>query len=126
MENEMIENEIYDAIIKTSYEWYGIRHTHYPVDIGSDVPFSFDWDFENDTSSDEGLDGASCIDIQVTNKLWDFEKMDDDDAAEMIRVIRRAISDAACYGGQLMVVAGRHRGYGSDHNEILIDGIRIF
>ena len=122
----MIENEIYDAIVKSSCELYGVRHTHYPVHVGHDVPFSFDWDFENDTSSDDMLDGASCIDLPVTNRFWDFDDMSESDRLEMIRIINERINLSSCYGGQLMIVGGRHRGYGHDSNEILIDGIRIF
>lgn len=123
---EEIVEKIRIAIISTSCEWYGIRHSHYPVPVGDDVPFSWDWDYENDCSSDDMLNGASCVDLPVTNKFWDFDNMDEEEISEMNDIIKKALEMSDCYAGELMIVGGRHRGYGHDDNEILIDGIRIF
>ena len=113
--------------MKQNYEIcdFGLRNIYpeYLPEIGGDVDFSWDWDHENDMSSDEKLCGASCIEIE---KSWliEMDDMDDEEEGELIESIERALKMVKIYGGVTILVGGERKGYGEDKGEVLIDGKR--
>lgn len=80
---------------------------------GEWVEPSHDWDFENDMSLDDVMEGCSTIAIN------------DSDDAEWIA--EKIIASAKRYGygceSKLVLVSGKDMGYGTDDGELLIDGL---
>jgi hypothetical protein len=81
----------------TSYNYYGIRTCRADENykIGDICRNSYDWDFENDCSSNNELDGTCCtqIDTNVDHRYGE---------------------------GRRIIIAGDSRSYGSDAGEIII------
>lgn len=105
------------AIVDAQYDKaHGLRiinndHDNFNIAEGDLVEPSHDWDFENDMSSDDKLDGCSTIGLN-----------DSDDADWIASEIDRMV---ALYGNgtcKLVLVSGDDMGYGDDDNELLIDG----
>ena len=90
-----------------------IDHDNFDLVEGDWVEHSHDWDFDNDMSSDDMLDGCSTIGLT-----------DNDDVDYLVQKITEM---AKLYGytnkkSKLVLVSGSEMGYGDDDNEILIDG----
>ena len=73
LNNPMTAQSIITTIDSLSYSVFGFRSVEeiYQLNIGDEVPCSFDWDFENDCSSDNELPGASAI------YICDYPDIDD-------------------------------------------------
>ena len=106
-------------IVDTRYDIaHGLRiinndHGNFDLVEGDFVEPSHDWDFENDMSSDDVLDGCSTIGLN-----------DSDDAEWITAKISKMV---ALYGNgagkcKLVLVSGDDMGYGDDDNELLVDG----
>ena len=106
-------------IVDTRYDVaHGLRivnnnHDNFDIIEGDFVEHSHDWDFENDMSSDDLLDGCSTIGLN-----------DSDDAEWIATKIEKMV---ALYGNgagkcKLVLVSGDDMGYGDDDNELLVDG----
>ena len=106
----MTAQDIITIIESLSYSVFGFRAVEekYQLNIGEDVPCSFDWDFENDCSSDNELVGASAV------YICDYPDIDD---------INEALKKMEIYnqkGTKLMLIAGDNAGHGDDLGEVLI------
>ena len=101
------------------YNYLGIRGTCQDEDykIGDYARNSYDWDAENDCSSDEQLDGTSTIQIDTA---WL------DDADDLISRIEDSIADVDCYHGHQVVLLGGDYGTpGTDGGEVVIGNARV-
>lgn len=109
--------ENYEEISK--YNYLGIRGTCQDEDykIGDYARNSYDWDAENDCSSNDQLEGTSTIQIDNT---W-LEGIDD-----LINRIENSITDVDCYHGQqIVVLGGNYCSQGTDEGEIIIRGAKV-
>jgi len=108
---------------------YGLRRVdpEYIPEIGASVPFSYDWDWERDCSSDVQLPGASCIGIDISSMMIYLDNMSEDEENEVLQAIEEAMNkiEKNNYSGEIILVAGDFKGYGDDDGEILIDGVRL-
>lgn len=105
-------------IVDTQYDKaHGLRiinsnHDNFDIKEGDWVEHSHDWDFENDISSDDMLDGCSTVGLT------------EHDDAEYIaeKIIDMDKSYGYGLNSKLVLVSGKDMGYGDDDNEVLIDG----
>jgi len=109
-DKKMTSQEILEIIESTNAQVFGFRaiENKYALSIGDDVPNSYDWDFENDCSSDDFLPGASAIYICEFPEIIDIENT--------IKKMKTYNQDNT----QLLLIAGNHAGHGDDKDEILI------
>jgi len=107
MTSQKIAKEISDILAATSGV-FGLRKT-FNLNVGDAVPYSFDWDFENDCSSDVELNGASVIALP---DIYDADDIDD------VLIIVEQMQQYP--GDKLVLVVGNHAGFGDDKNELLI------
>jgi hypothetical protein len=107
MSNLEIAKQIAEKLALTSGV-FGLRKT-YDLNIGDDVPNSFDWDYENDCSSDVELGGASVIGLP---DVYDADEIDD------VLAIVEYMDQYP--GNRLVLVSGDHAGLGADIHELLI------
>lgn len=88
-----------------TYNYYGIRTLRHDEEckIGAYCRNSYDWDHENDCSSEVELNGTCCTEI------------------ESPEITVEEISNVHKYGnGNIVIVAGDSREYGEDDGEIII------
>lgn len=106
-------------IVDTRYDVaHGLRiinndHDNFGITEGDFVAPSHDWDFDNDMSSDDVLDGCSTIGLN------------DSDGTEWIAT--KITKMVTLYGNgagkcKLVLVSGDDMGHGDDDGELLIDG----
>lgn len=96
------------------YNYIGVRvvRNNEVYTIGETVKNSMDWDFENDCSSDEELNGASAIEVVDV----DFDNIETTKNAidEVAKLVRG-------YGkGQMVIIASDDVDYGDDPGEIVM------
>ena len=89
---------------------FGLRMSHTPVEVGVELDNSFDWDYENDVSSDEELNGTCAISI---------DKHAEDEE------IQGALDMVAQYDGQLCLIAGTGQEFGADEDEVIIQSAEV-
>lgn len=121
--NELIE--IIKAKNAEGYNAFGIRNIcderfgH--LEVGDNVPDSYDWDVENDCSTyhttGETLNGACAVGINVST-LW----LDGDDDEELAEIIEEALKESKVYSfGEAMLIGGQGGcEYGNDPGEFII------
>lgn len=105
---------------------FGIRSVsgdYFDYQIGASIPKSFDYDIENDCSTEyttkETLDGSCAVSIEDINV--NYFAFGDDDRAELATAIEAALKAARSYGGDIvMIIAGETSEYGNDENEVII------
>lgn len=107
MSNKDIAKQIAEILASQSGT-FGIRKT-FDLNMGDDVPNSFDWDFENDCSTDTELDGTSEIALPDV-----YEADDIDDVLLVVEQMQQYP------GNKLILICGEHAGFGDDKNELLI------
>jgi hypothetical protein len=114
--NQVTEN--YETISK--YNVLGLRSAcpDEKYSIGDTARNSYDWDMENDCSSDDELNGASAIAI---DNSW-LEGADD-----LIERIENAIDDAKSYHGgkHIVLLGGWSSDYGTDSGERVIANAKV-
>ena len=108
MNIQQIKEAIESAPFWANY--FGLRMSHTPVEVGSELDNSFDWDYENDVSSDEELNGTCAIAI---------DKFAEDEE------IQEALNMIAQYDGQLCLIAGTSQEFGADQNEVIIQSAEV-
>ena len=126
----MTIRDILDIIKSTPDESaYGLRRVDpsFMPAVGHEVPFSWDWDRENDCPSDDLLCGSSCIGVDIADMMIYFDNMDEKEELAVIKRIASALEQITenNYSGDLILVAGTFKGDGDDTGEVLIDGIRL-
>lgn len=111
----MTPQEILEIIESSNASVFGLRsiENKFALSVGDDVPNSYDWDFENDCSSDDLLPGASAIYICDFPDVFDIE-----DAIKKMKPYHQQ-------GNQLLLIAGNHAGHGDDAGEILISDATV-
>jgi hypothetical protein len=110
MSLQQFSEKTLEIIENSNHSVFGFRaiENKYAINIGDDVPHSYDWDFENDCSSDSQLSGVSVI------AICDYPDLDD-----VLKSLQLAISYLSS-NSQLILVGGDHAGLGDDKNELLI------
>ena len=88
---------------------FGLRMSHTIVEVGTELDNSFDWDYENDVSSDEELNGTCAIKL---------DKYCDDSIENALNMIMH-------YDGQLCLIAGTGEEYGADVDEVIIESAEV-
>ena len=115
-ENQVKQN--YNEISK--YNVLGLRSTcpDEKYKVGSRARNSYDWDMENDCSSDEELNGTSAI---MLDSAWL------EDAEDLIARIKDALPDVGKYNGgkNIVLLGGWREAQGTDEGERVIEDAKI-
>lgn len=106
--NVLIENQ-------NNYKCFGIRTDDRELNIGDELGCSHDWDFENDTPSEELLPGICATGF---GELW----YDEDD----IETIEKALNaHKSYYGKHTYLIGGYFEKYGDDESEVIISDAEV-
>jgi len=108
--------EIMEIIEKSQkYNYIGARGlcSDENYKIGDFARNSKDWDFEDDCSSSEDLNGSCAIEI-VISSIFDT----DDEIEEKIN---SAVEVARGYGKRVAILCSNEADYGDDENEIVMN-----
>jgi hypothetical protein len=121
---KLILNAIEEDREQNTDSEYGIRIHEYPIKKGDKLGPSHDWDFENDTSSEDYLPGTSVLGLGDNPSAGDV--------IEQLRMAgqggknRRYTGGHVGYGGDyIAVVRGKNVGNGTDKGEILLDDAEV-
>lgn len=120
--NELME--VIKAKYAEGYNAFGIRNIcdrFGRLEVGDNVPNSYDWDIEADCSTyhttGETLNGACAVGINV-GTLW----LDGHDDEELAEIIEEALKESKVYSfGEAMLIGGKDGcEYGNDPGEFII------
>jgi hypothetical protein len=102
-------NNIYKNIrgVSEMYNYYGIRtlRSDEEYKVGDYCRRSYDWDYENDCSSEEQLNGTCCTEVEI-NDIDDMNNID--------------ISNHRYGKGTIVLIAGDEMERGTDSCELII------
>ena len=117
MENTTEIKNNYETI--KAYNVIGLRGTQNDEDyqVGDTTRNSRDWDFENDCSSSDELDGTSAV---YVDNNWI------EDADDLIKRIEDVMDKVEAYDGkQIILIGGQVSEHGDDQDEIIIQDATV-
>lgn len=118
MDNNKVLETLRNAYAN-GYRYFGVRVVPEEVEVGQRLAPSYDWDMENDCSSDTQLSGTCAVFFDVDYIDWN----DDDYNSEIINSLESAIAQSENYdGAQTVIIASKtHYENGWDENEIILE-----
>lgn len=100
------------------YRYFGVRGVHEKVVVGQRLAPSYDWDFENDCSSDVELPGTCAVDFELEAIFLHDDDYDNETFINFEKAYARARD---YYGVQTVIIASRYDcDYGYDLDEVIL------